>query len=54
MMCFKNISDFILQGDFYSEKFNYLEIKVQKCINTTENKNGCKSESEINEFFKKK
>jgi hypothetical protein len=49
--CFKNLSDFSLRGDFYSESFSYLEIRLQKCTNTTTFQE-CKSDDEIDLYFK--
>ena len=40
---------YILQGDFNSKKFYGTRIEVDKCRNTTENGNHCKSEEEINQ-----
>jgi hypothetical protein len=51
MQCIKNQIDFKLQGDYYSETFKYLEIRLQKCLNTT-TKQTCRSEEEIDDFFR--
>jgi hypothetical protein len=51
LFCIKNITEFSLKGDFYSELFNYTEIRLQKCTNTSISQN-CKSEEEIAEYFK--
>jgi hypothetical protein len=49
-MCFKNKENFTLKGDFYSEKFRYIEIKLFRCDKNS-SKIKCKSEAEIDEFF---
>ena len=51
MQCIYNEDEFQLQGDFYSEVFKYIEIRVQKCMNTTTRQN-CRAEEEINDFFR--
>jgi hypothetical protein len=42
-LCMSNVSSFELQGDFYSPRFRYLEIRLYKCINSTSSKIVCKS-----------
>jgi hypothetical protein len=51
MSCITNQDQFKLQGDFYSEVFSYIEIKLKKCLNTTST-NLCKSEEEIDNYFR--
>ena len=52
MQCMKDLKDLRLQGDFYSEFFTYLEIRLLKCMNTSvEGSIKCKSEAEIDKFF---
>eukprot|EP00347_Sterkiella_histriomuscorum_P023757 403333491 len=53
MMCFKN-ANYSLQGDFYSEEFRYLDIKLLKCKNSTSSKTICASKEEIDTFFNAK
>ena len=50
LSCFKNLSDFSLRGDYYSESFSYLQIKLIKCTNTT-SYNLCKTDDEIDAYF---
>ena len=40
-----------MQGDFYSEFFTYLEIKLIKCSNPSNASFKCKSDAEIDKFF---
>ena len=40
-----------LKGDFMQESLNYIKLNFMKCVNSTENKNKCKSEDEINEIL---
>jgi hypothetical protein len=51
LMCFKNRDNFTMNGDYYSEKFRYIEIKMYRCDKNS-SKVKCKSETEIDEFFK--
>jgi len=30
-MCIKNRDNFTIYGDYYSEKFKYIEIKMYRC-----------------------
>ncbi|CDW71369.1 UNKNOWN [Stylonychia lemnae] len=46
----KNIS---LEGNFYSSKFSYIEIKLQKCQNSLNSKIVCKNQSQIDDFFER-
>jgi len=41
-----------LRGDFKTEKWNVLYLKFSKCINTTENNNGCLSNEIIDNYLK--
>ena len=50
MQCMKDPRDLELQGDFYSEFFTYLEIRLVKCTNTT-GQIKCKSDADIDRFF---
>ena len=50
MYCLNNLRDMEIQGDFYSEFFSYLEIRLFKCSNSTSYAR-CKSENEINNFL---
>ena len=50
MQCVKDPKDLKLQGDFYSEFFTYLEIRLVKCTNTTVYSK-CKSDADIDRFF---
>jgi hypothetical protein len=34
-MCVKN-KTFKFEGDFYSERFSYVEVKVWKCVNSSD------------------
>ncbi len=43
LLCIKDLSQFSLSGDFYSDFFSYTEIRLQKCINTTTTMS-CKSD----------
>ena len=52
LMCFKNRDNFTMKGDYYSEKFKYIEIKMYRCEKNSSSKINCKSEAEIDEFFK--
>ncbi len=53
LLCFKNVSDFSLSGDFYSDFFSYTEIRLQMCVNSTSTPSViCKSEQEIADYFK--
>lgn len=47
--CLKK-KDYELQGDYYSENFKYLEIRLFKCRNAT-TKHECKDSDVINKFF---
>lgn len=47
--CLKK-KDYELQGDFYSDTFKYLEIRLFKCRNMT-TKQDCKDSDAINKFF---
>jgi hypothetical protein len=49
--CIKNLSDFSLTGDFYSDYFSYTEIRLQTCLNTS-TYSTCKSDEEITDYFK--
>ncbi len=53
-MCIKDKKNLTLRGDFYSEKFKYLEVKLYRCDKKQENitKVKCKSDAEIQEFFR--
>jgi hypothetical protein len=51
MQCMKDPKELRLQGDFYSEYFTYLEIKLLRCTNPKEGPIKCKSEAEIDKFF---
>lgn len=42
--------DYALKGDFYSDTFKYLEIRLFKCRNVT-TKPDCKDSDAINKFF---
>ena len=42
LMCFKD-DNYTLQGDFYSRDFQYLEMRVYKCQNTS-SFTGCASD----------
>mmetsp|Transcript_3315 Transcript_3315/g.3293 ORF Transcript_3315/g.3293 Transcript_3315/m.3293 type:complete len:167 (+) Transcript_3315:154-654(+) len=42
--------NYTLQGDFYSDIFNYIEIKLKKCVNGT-SEVVCQSSEEIDKFF---
>lgn len=44
MLCFKN-QNYSLQGDFYSQKFKYLNLKLNRC------KLNCKNASEIDKYL---
>lgn len=50
-MCIKDRDNFTMQGDYYSEKFRYIEIKMYWCDQNS-SKVKCKSDAEIDEFFK--
>jgi hypothetical protein len=50
MLCIRNKDQFSLKGDFYSEEFKYLEIKLFKCKNNTSKMN-CKNQTDIDKFF---
>jgi hypothetical protein len=54
LMCIKDKKNLTLRGDFYSEKFKYLEVKLYRCDKKQENitKVKCKSDAEIQEFFR--
>ena len=52
LLCIKNRNNFTLKGDFYSEKFRYLEVRMFRCENSTLSKISCKNVNEIDEFFK--
>jgi len=49
MQCAKN-KTYTLQGNFYSENFDYIELKLFKCFNGTEG-GTCRPQEEIDEFF---
>ena len=51
MMCLKN-KYFSLQGDYYSEIFKYVEIRLYRCVNSTKSNVTCKSEKEIQDYFR--
>jgi hypothetical protein len=51
LMCIKDRDNFTMQGDYYSEKFRYIEIKMYRCDQNS-SKVKCKSDAEIDEFFK--
>ena len=50
-MCIKDRESLDLKGDYYSEKFRYLEVKVYRCDKNI-SKVKCKSDAEIDEYFK--
>jgi hypothetical protein len=45
--------DFRLQGQFYSNNFSYVEIRLFRCVNTTKSSN-CASNEAIDAYFLKK
>mmetsp|Transcript_3310 Transcript_3310/g.3286 ORF Transcript_3310/g.3286 Transcript_3310/m.3286 type:complete len:158 (+) Transcript_3310:553-1026(+) len=47
--CLKS-NNYTLEGDFYSQAFSYVEIKVWQCVNETSDV-VCKSHEEIDDFF---
>lgn len=49
--CIKDLDLIQLQGDFYSEVFKYLELKLIRCVNKTSKGVPCKSDREIDEWF---
>lgn len=42
--------NYTFAGDYYSENFEYLEIKVWKCMNSS-TYNGCQNNTAIDNFF---
>ena len=49
--CIDN-NNFTLEGEFYSDNFQYIEIKLFKCINsTTSNDNHCAPQEQVDSFF---
>lgn len=48
-VCLKQ-KDFKLQGQFYSNNFSYIEIRLFKCANSP----SCAPSSEIDSYFRKK
>lgn len=51
MFCTTEGKDFEVQGDFYRENFQYIEIKLFKCFGTTIDGEKCASDQEINDYF---
>jgi hypothetical protein len=51
LMCIKDRENFTVRGDYYSEEFRYIEIRLFRCDKNS-SKIKCKSEAEIDEFFK--
>ncbi len=49
LMCIKN-KNYSLEGDFYSRRFRYLQIKMLKC-NPKTSSVPCKSQAEISKFL---
>ncbi len=49
LYCIDN--DIILKGEYMKEEWNYIRLNFSKCENSTENKNNCKTEEEINELL---
>ena len=46
MLCPKK-SDFVLEGYYTMERFSYIKLNYQRCVNTTENNNSCFSKETI-------
>ena len=40
MLCPQNV-DFVLEGYYTMEKYSYIKVNFQRCVNTTENNNHC-------------
>lgn len=49
-MCTKS-KNYSLQGDFYSENFYYIDIKLYRCSNSSYSKVTCKDRATIDAFF---
>jgi hypothetical protein len=45
--CLEN-RNYSIQGNFITPQFKYVHISFAKCVNSTANKNICKSDAEIN------
>ena len=51
LICPTNLN-YSLHGDFYSKDFKYIEIRLQKCLNSTKtNATVCADENTINSFL---
>ena len=49
-MCITD-KNYTLEGDFYSNEFYYLEVKMTKCANSTANGNMCQSNAAMDAYL---
>jgi hypothetical protein len=51
-MCVTDDSYWEIGGDFYSERFQYVEIRLRKCVNSTANNNSCTTPDAIDAYLR--